>query len=66
MEASEVFYGKRKQEDELEIILVETDVYSCSEGSCIGWMRKDFATDDLLCPMCGHETVMETRELPKM
>ncbi len=29
-------------------------------------MRKDFATEDLLCPMCGNETVKEVRELPKI
>lgn len=50
----------------VENILVDTDVYSCSNESCIGWMRKDFATDDRHCPMCGNEMVEEVRELPKI
>lgn len=66
MEADVIFYGKRNNEEKLENILVDTEVYSCSDDSCIGWMRKDFATDDLNCPMCGNGMNLETRELPKM
>jgi hypothetical protein len=29
-------------------------------------MRKDFASEDLNCPMCGNKMVEEVRELPKM
>ena len=65
-EAISIFYGKRNQEDAIENIMVSTEVYSCSDDSCKGWMRKDFATDDLLCPMCGNETIMEFRDLPKI
>ncbi|HJV30850.1 MAG TPA: cold-inducible protein YdjO-related protein [Bacillales bacterium] len=61
-----IFYNKRNNEEMVENILVDTDVYSCSNDSCIGWMRKDFATDDRHCPMCGNEMVEEVRELPKI
>ncbi|WML50687.1 cold-inducible protein YdjO-related protein [Neobacillus sp. PS3-34] len=61
-----MFYGKKNQEDMIETILESTEIYSCSDDACIGWMRKDFATDDLLCPMCGKETISEMRELPKI
>lgn len=46
--------------------MVDTEVYSCKDDLCIGWMRKDFAADDLLCPMCGNEMITEIRELPKI
>lgn len=45
---------------------MDTEVYSCIDHDCKGWMRKDFASDDLRCPLCGHETTMEVRELPKI
>lgn len=64
-EAVLIFYGKRKEE-EIEVIMMDTEIYSCMDHSCIGWMRKDFVTDDLLCPMCGNEMVPEIRELPKI
>ncbi|MCM3724180.1 cold-shock protein [Neobacillus cucumis] len=47
-------------------MLVDTEVYSCSDDACIGWMRKDFVADDLLCPMCGNQMLQEIRELPKI
>lgn len=65
-EAVPIFYGKRAKEEEIEIILVDTEIYSCTDDSCIGWMRKDFVADDLLCPMCGNEMVHQMRELPKI
>ncbi|WML46383.1 cold-inducible protein YdjO-related protein [Neobacillus sp. PS3-40] len=61
-----IFYGKRNNKEEVEVILVDTEVYSCTDGSCIGWMRKDFVTEDLHCPMCGNVMAEEVRELPKM
>ncbi|WP_248734618.1 cold-inducible protein YdjO-related protein [Neobacillus rhizosphaerae] len=64
-EAVLIFYGKRKEED-IEVIMVDTEIYSCIDQSCIGWMRKDFVADDLLCPMCGNEMMHEIRELPKI
>ena len=65
-EAVLIFYGKRAKEEEIENILVDTEIYSCIDDSCIGWMRKDFVTDDLLCPMCGNEMMSEIKELPKI
>ncbi|WP_084361077.1 cold-inducible protein YdjO-related protein [Neobacillus fumarioli] len=61
-----MFYGKRAKEEAVETILINTEVYSCTDDSCIGWMRKEFVTEDLLCPMCGNEMVHEIRELPKI
>lgn len=46
--------------------MMDTEVYSCMDDSCIGWMRKEFASADLRCPLCGQETVEEIRELPKI
>ncbi|PFP26904.1 hypothetical protein COJ96_16915 [Bacillus sp. AFS073361] len=61
-----MFYGKRAKEEEVETILVNTEIYSCIAEACIGWMRKDFVADDLLCPMCGNEMLQEMRELPQI
>ena len=61
-----IFFNRKKQGDELENILEDIEVYSCSETVCNGWMRKDFATADLKCPLCGNEMIMEVRELPKI
>jgi predicted RNA-binding Zn-ribbon protein involved in translation (DUF1610 family) len=65
-EAVPIFYGKRNTEEKVENILVHTEVFSCIDEACNGWMRKEFATDDLLCPMCGNQTIQEYRELPKI
>ncbi|MCH6267510.1 MULTISPECIES: cold-inducible protein YdjO-related protein [Neobacillus] len=65
-EAVPIFFGKRAKEEEMETILVDTEIFSCMDNSCIGWMRKDFVSDDLLCPMCGNEMIQEIRELPKI
>ena len=46
--------------------MMDTEVYSCMDASCNGWMRKEFASVDLRCPLCGNETLMEVRELPKI
>ncbi|MDQ0156707.1 putative RNA-binding Zn-ribbon protein involved in translation (DUF1610 family) [Robertmurraya andreesenii] len=61
-----IFFNRRAQEEKPEDILMDTEVYSCSDESCNGWMRKDFASADLKCPLCGNETNMEIRELPKI
>ncbi|MEH7107060.1 MULTISPECIES: cold-inducible protein YdjO-related protein [Bacillaceae] len=61
-----MFFGKRAKEEEMETILVDTEIYSCLAEACIGWMRKDFVADDLLCPMCGTEMALEIKELPKI
>jgi hypothetical protein len=65
-EAVPIFYGKRAKEEEIETIMVNTEIYSCMDDACIGWMRKEFVADDLLCPMCGNEMTQEMRELPKI
>ncbi|MEH7075342.1 cold-inducible protein YdjO-related protein [Neobacillus drentensis] len=65
-EAVPIFYGKRAKEEEIETILVNTEIYSCIDEACIGWMRKDFVADDLLCPMCGNEMLQGMRELPQI
>lgn len=46
--------------------MLDTDVYTCTEQGCNGWMRKEFATADLLCPLCGNETSHGIRELPQI
>ncbi|CRK83729.1 cold-inducible protein YdjO-related protein [Neobacillus massiliamazoniensis] len=61
-----MFFGKRAKDEEIENILVDTEIYSCIDESCIGWMRKEFVTADLLCPMCGNEMIQGVRELPKI
>lgn len=45
---------------------METEVYSCMDEGCIGWMRKEFVSADLKCPLCGNETSLEIRELPQI
>ncbi|WP_066313523.1 cold-inducible protein YdjO-related protein [Bacillus sp. FJAT-29814] len=61
-----MFFGRRTKDEEMETILVDTEIYSCMDDTCIGWMRKDFVSDDMLCPMCGNGMVQEIRELPKI
>lgn len=65
-EAIVIFFGKKSLEEKEEMVYETTDVYSCIDDNCNGWMRKDYATDDLLCPICGNQTVHELRELPKI
>lgn len=65
-EAVPIFYGRKAKEEEMETVLEDTEVFACIVDSCIGWMRKDFAADDLLCPMCGSEMMPEIRVLPKI
>jgi hypothetical protein len=45
---------------------MDTEVFACLDDGCNGWMRKDFASSDLKCPLCGNDTSMEVRELPKI
>jgi predicted RNA-binding Zn-ribbon protein involved in translation (DUF1610 family) len=59
-----IFFNRKAQEEKTMDILKDTQVYSCTDESCNGWMRKEFASSDLRCPLCGNETVMEVRELP--
>ncbi|MFS8631032.1 MAG: cold-shock protein, partial [Bacillales bacterium] len=50
---------RKGQADQPDRVLANTVVYVCSSGNCNGWMREEFATDDLKCPLCGHDTVQE-------
>lgn len=61
-----IFFNRRSQEEKPEDVLIDTEVFSCMGDGCNGWMRKDFASADLKCPLCGNETAMEVRELPKI
>lgn len=61
-----IFFNRRAQEEKPEDVLIDTEVYSCTSDGCKGWMRSDFASADLKCPLCGNETSMEVRELPKI
>lgn len=61
-----MFFGKRMPLEKEEEQLVNTEIYSCSDDGCIGWMRKNFVSDDLLCPMCGSSMDSGYRDLPKM
>lgn len=45
---------------------MDTVVYACLSDGCNGWMREEFATTDLKCPLCGNETIQEIRELPQI
>ncbi|WP_246197355.1 cold-inducible protein YdjO-related protein [Cytobacillus depressus] len=59
-----IFFNRRGQDDKPEVVMLDTEVYACS--SCNGWMRKEFASADLKCPLCGNDTNFEMRELPQI
>ncbi|WP_153125162.1 cold-inducible protein YdjO-related protein [Peribacillus tepidiphilus] len=59
-----MYFSKKNQQE--EVIIEDTVVYSCVSDMCNGWMRKDFAMDPYLCPFCGSEMHQEVRELPKI
>ncbi|MFO1443797.1 hypothetical protein KDN24_11375 [Bacillus sp. Bva_UNVM-123] len=61
-----IFFNRRGQDDKPEVVMLNTDVFACSDDSCNGWMRREFASADLLCPLCGNETNLEVRELPQI
>ena len=60
-----MYFGKKNSE-EPEIIMEDTIVYACGSADCNGWMRKDFASVNYDCPMCGSQLIEEVRELPKI
>ncbi|WP_017470781.1 cold-shock protein [Amphibacillus jilinensis] len=46
---------------------VETKVWSCTNDSCPGWMRVDYAFDAKPeCPLCQAKMIEEVRVLPKL
>ncbi|WP_409288639.1 cold-inducible protein YdjO-related protein [Peribacillus sp. SCS-37] len=58
-------YAKRPP-IEMEPIIESTDVYSCEDDGCNAWMRKEFVTESLNCPLCGSTMMEEVRDLPQM
>lgn len=46
--------------------MLDTEVYACNQDDCNGWMRKEFVSADLKCPLCGNDTNAEIRELPQI
>ncbi|WP_191561393.1 cold-inducible protein YdjO-related protein [Metabacillus idriensis] len=59
-------YFAKKGAEEPVTIIEDTTVYACESESCNGWMRKDFSTADMSCPMCGSQMSEEVRELPQI
>lgn len=42
-----------------------TEVWSCTQDDCKGWMRDDFAFDvEPVCHLCQSPMIKETRTLP--
>jgi hypothetical protein len=58
----------RKKVDEIvEIPIVETKIWSCSEGNCNGWMRDEFTLESTpTCPFCQSEMKEDIKLLPEM
>jgi predicted RNA-binding Zn-ribbon protein involved in translation (DUF1610 family) len=59
-----IFFNRRGQDDKQEVVMLDTEIYACT--NCNGWMRKEFASADLKCPLCGNDTTSEMRELPQI
>jgi len=57
-----MFFNRKNIKEELE--LFETEIFNCTGPDCKGWMRKQFATSDTKCPLCGEETTSDTKMLP--
>ncbi|WP_010532095.1 cold-shock protein [Lentibacillus jeotgali] len=46
---------------------VETNVWSCTNDSCAGWMRESFSfNEDPECPLCQSSMAKEVRVLPEL
>ncbi|MFE8694822.1 cold-inducible protein YdjO-related protein [Cytobacillus sp. FJAT-53684] len=61
-----MFFNRRNQDDKPEVVMLDTEVYACNQDDCNGWMRKEFVSADLKCPLCGNDTNAEIRELPQI
>ncbi|MDQ0215536.1 PHP family Zn ribbon phosphoesterase [Oikeobacillus pervagus] len=59
-----MYFSKKNIED--EPIIEDTTVFSCTSSECNCWMREDFASHDLFCPICGNHLKKEVRELPRI
>ncbi len=58
----ELAFNKGPQEPIPE---AETDVWSCTNDSCSGWMRDKFSfEEEPTCPLCQSKMEKETRVLP--
>lgn len=46
---------------------VETNVWSCTNNECQGWMRESFSLQsEPDCPLCQFEMEQEIRILPEL
>jgi hypothetical protein len=58
------FYSRNQSEPVPE---VETQVWSCTNDGCSGWMRDTFSFEKKpVCPLCQSEMEAETRILPEI
>lgn len=57
------FFNKK---EEVVIPEIETNILSCVNEECNGWMRQEFASFDELCPLCGSSTNLKTKILPEI
>src|SRR5699024_357160 len=46
---------------------VETNIWSCTNESCQGWMRESFTVEkEPACPLCESEMALEVKVLPEL
>jgi len=46
---------------------VDTDVWSCTNEDCQGWMRDSYSFEEIpKCPLCQSEMEKEVRVLPEL
>lgn len=46
---------------------VDTDVWSCLNDECQGWMRDSYSFEkEPKCPLCSSEMEQEVRVLPEL
>lgn len=49
------------------VIEVETNVWSCTNNDCQGWMRESFSFEaEPHCPLCQSDMIQEIRMLPEL
>ncbi|MCM3749406.1 cold-shock protein [Paenibacillus pasadenensis] len=60
-----MYYSRKKPQAELPTEM--TDIWSCVNEDCNGWMRKNFALDkEPVCFLCQSPMKHDTRELPML
>ncbi|SDS65836.1 Cold-inducible protein YdjO [Paenibacillaceae bacterium GAS479] len=58
-----MYYSRKKPQAELPTEI--TEIWSCVSEDCNGWMRKNFALDEVpVCFLCQSPMEHSTRELP--